>query len=83
MKGEELGMKNDASSQTTWVVGASYSGTDDQTSRFLKEVFGKMATTISFSTWCEPCSLKNALPSRRPIRASMACLSITEGARFQ
>lgn len=37
MKGEELGMKNDTSSQTTWFVGASYGGTDDQTPRFLKE----------------------------------------------
>ena len=36
-EGEKLGMKNDTSSQTTWFVGASYGGTDDQTPRFLKE----------------------------------------------
>ena len=37
MNGGKLGMKNDTSSQTTWFVGASYGGTDDQTPRFLKE----------------------------------------------
>lgn len=69
MKGKELGMKNDTSSQTTWFVGASYGGTDDQTPRFLKEGIWENGYDDKLLDMVRAMQPGEALPSRRPLYA--------------